>query len=152
LLECNHALAFLLGYESKEQCLDTYYSATHYVNCKRRAELLARLKNEGHIEDFEIEFVRQDRTHAWVKINAKFYPEQGYIEGAQIEITASKILTKTEKKILNIILQGKSNKQIAKILNRSVRTIEDHRSHIMRKLHAHNLIELVQKTKSFDLE
>ena len=146
LLECNHALATLLGYESKEQCLSNHYPATRYTNPTLRKKLLSRLKEKGSVDGFEIEFIRCDGTHAWVKINAKLYPEQGYIEGSQIEITASKVLTPAEKKILGIILQGKSNKEIAEILSRSVRTIEDHRAHIMQKLGANSIIELVKKT------
>lgn len=148
LLECNNALATLLGYENKEQCLSDYYSVTHYVDSTQWTELMNRLNKEGYVQDFEIEFVRQDGTHAWVEITAKLHLKEGYIEGAQVDITASKILTKTEKKILLLIMQGKSNKGIAKNLNRSVRTIEDHRANIMRKLHARNLVELVQKSQS----
>ena len=152
LLECNEALAKLLGYDSKEECLGDYYSAAHYVDSTRREELLKQLKKTGSVHGFEIEFVRRDGSHAWAEFSARIFPVKGYIEGVQADITASKILTVTEKSILDIILQGKSNKEIAKSLNRSVRTIEDHRAHIMHKLHAHNLVELVQKAQSFKLE
>ena len=50
-----------------------------------------------------------------------------------------KALTKTEKIILKLILKGKSNKGIAYIMKRSERTIEVHRSHIMRKLEHFNI-------------
>ncbi len=57
-----------------------------------------------------------------------------------------KVLTKTEAKILRLILDGKSNKEIARLRHRSVRTIEDHRSRIMRKLGVDNLVDLVKQT------
>jgi DNA-binding NarL/FixJ family response regulator len=57
----------------------------------------------------------------------------------------TKPLTKTEMKILHLILNGKSNKEIASLLHRSVRTIEVHRSHIMRKFDADNLIDLFKR-------
>jgi FixJ family two-component response regulator len=57
-----------------------------------------------------------------------------------------KVLTKTETKILWLILDGKSNKEIARLQHRSVRTIEDHRGHIMHKLGVDNLIDLVKQT------
>ena len=44
------------------------------------------------------------------------------------------VLTKTEMRILQLILDGKSNKEISYLLQRSVRTVEVHRNHIMRKL------------------
>ena len=53
--------------------------------------------------------------------------------------------TRTELKVLKMIIAGKSNKEVAQLLGRSVRTVEDHRNHIMRKLGVHNVIELVER-------
>ena len=64
------------------------------------------------------------------------------------DITATKLLSKTERTVLREVIEGKSNKEVAYALGRSVRTIEDHRSSIMKKLQADNLVELVQKAKS----
>ena len=149
LLECNQAMAVLLGYENRDECLAEYCSALHYVDLAKRTELLKRLKKEGSVGGFEIEFTRRDGTHVWVEIEAKIYPQKGYIQGAQIDITASKVLTKIEKHILGLIMQGKCNKEIAKALDRSIRTIEEHRANIMRKLNATNLVELAQKAQFF---
>lgn len=60
-----------------------------------------------------------------------------------IGITES--LTKREVQILRSILAGKTNKQIALMLSRSRRTIEYHRNRLMRKLNAHNTVELVKR-------
>lgn len=147
LLECNQAMANLLGYASQDECLAEYCSVSHYADPARRAELLNHLEKEGSVSGFEIEFTRRDGTQAWVEITAKQYPEQGYIQGIQVDITASKVLTKIETQILGSIMQGNGNKEIAQQLKRSVRTIEDHRAHIMRKLKAANLVELAQKAQ-----
>ena len=56
-----------------------------------------------------------------------------------------------EKTVLGLILEGKSNKEIGHRLGRSVRTIEVHRSHIMHKLEADNVVELVQKATAMGL-
>ncbi len=64
---------------------------------------------------------------------------------------SDKSLTKTEKTVLRLILEGKSNKEIGHTLGRSVRTIEVHRSHIMHKLEADNVVELVQKAAALGL-
>jgi two-component system response regulator FixJ len=57
-----------------------------------------------------------------------------------------KPLTRTERIVLCLILEGISNKRIAYILERSERTIEVHRSRIMRKLGVDNLVDLVKKS------
>jgi len=57
----------------------------------------------------------------------------------------TRLLTKTERQILELIVAGKHNRRIAELLGRSVRTIEDHRNHIMHKLNVDNVIDLVKK-------
>ncbi|MHC4437266.1 MAG: response regulator transcription factor [Planctomycetota bacterium] len=56
-----------------------------------------------------------------------------------------KSLTLTETNVLSYVIKGKSSKEIARLLHRSTRTIEDHRSHIMRKLKAKNLLDLARR-------
>jgi two-component system response regulator TtrR len=53
-------------------------------------------------------------------------------------------LTRAEAKILKLVIEGKSNREIANSLNRSVRTVEVHRAHLMRKLGVDNVIDLVK--------
>lgn len=56
-----------------------------------------------------------------------------------------KPLTRAERIVLCLILEGISNKRIAYILERSERTIEVHRGRIMRKLGVDNVVDLVKK-------
>jgi DNA-binding NarL/FixJ family response regulator len=56
-------------------------------------------------------------------------------------------LTKREKQILRMIIDGISNKDIAEQLKKSVRTIETHRFNIMKKLQVSNLVELLKKVE-----
>ncbi|MEA3225195.1 MAG: LuxR C-terminal-related transcriptional regulator [Planctomycetota bacterium] len=54
-------------------------------------------------------------------------------------------LTMRETQILQQIVAGKTNKEIARMLSRSQRTIEYHRCRLMRKLNAHSAAELVKQ-------
>ena len=54
-------------------------------------------------------------------------------------------LTRTELKVLRLIISGKTNRQIAQLLRRAIRTVEDHRSHLMHKLAARSAIGLVER-------
>ena len=58
----------------------------------------------------------------------------------------NKVLTKTEMRVLFLILDGKSTKEIARLRCRSVRTVEFHRGSIMRKVGVDNLVDLVKQT------
>ncbi len=52
-------------------------------------------------------------------------------------------LTPREREILQLLAEGKSNKEVASLLGISVNTAEAHRANIMLKLNLHSLAELV---------
>lgn len=60
-------------------------------------------------------------------------------------------LTKKEIEILNLILMGKTNKEISEELQKSKRTIETHRFNLMKKMKVKNLIELSSKASGLNL-
>lgn len=60
-------------------------------------------------------------------------------------------LTEREKQVLELIVSSHSNKESARILNISSRTIDAHRSHIMEKLQAENLADLILIAVQCDL-
>ncbi len=53
------------------------------------------------------------------------------------------LLTDREKEVLQLIAEGKSNKEVAAILDLSVYTVETHRTNLMQKLNLHNTAEIV---------
>ena len=53
------------------------------------------------------------------------------------------LLTAREREVLQLIAEGKSNKDIANLLNLSVYTVESHRSNLMEKLNVRGLPELI---------
>jgi two-component system, NarL family, response regulator NreC len=53
------------------------------------------------------------------------------------------LLTGREREILQLLAEGKANKEVAAALNISPYTVETHRSHILQKLNLHTPAELV---------
>jgi DNA-binding NarL/FixJ family response regulator len=53
------------------------------------------------------------------------------------------LLTTREREILQLLAEGKSNKEVASLLNLSPYTVETHRSNIFQKLNLHNSAELI---------
>jgi RNA polymerase sigma factor (sigma-70 family) len=53
------------------------------------------------------------------------------------------LLTEREKEILQLVAEGRSNKDVASILNLSTNTVETHRTRIMQKLDLHSTAEIV---------
>jgi DNA-binding NarL/FixJ family response regulator len=53
------------------------------------------------------------------------------------------LLSDREKEVLHLLAEGKTNKEVATVLQLSPYTVETHRNHIMQKLDLHNTAELV---------
>ncbi len=54
------------------------------------------------------------------------------------------LLTSREREVLQMLAEGKTNKEIAVVLNLSVYTVDAHRGRIMEKLNVHSINELVR--------
>jgi len=53
------------------------------------------------------------------------------------------LLTDREREILQMVAEGRSNKEVAALLNISSTTVETHRAHILQKLGLHSVPELI---------
>ncbi|WP_421862642.1 response regulator transcription factor [Motiliproteus sp.] len=79
-----------------------------------------------------IETVHQGNTYfSQGASQSLFNPDAEKAAGTE---TQNPLLTKREQTVLRLLAQGSSNKQIAKELNISVRTVETHRQNIKTKL------------------
>jgi DNA-binding NarL/FixJ family response regulator len=70
----------------------------------------------------------------------------GFLKGGQVALegpTAER-LTSREREVVQLLAEGKSNKQIARLLDLSVKTVETHRTAAMRKLEFNSLPDLVR--------
>ena len=73
---------------------------------------------------------------------------QGYLHGCaapggQAAGVPSEISPR-EREIVQLVAEGKSNKDVAEVLHISVKTVETHRAHIMSKLDLHSVSDLVR--------
>ena len=68
----------------------------------------------------------------------------GYVNNIKdIVDTNNEILSVREKEILQMLAEGRSNKEVAEALYLSVKTVETHRANIMKKLGLRNIADLV---------
>jgi DNA-binding NarL/FixJ family response regulator len=68
----------------------------------------------------------------------------GYLDEPQGLAAAAIGITAREREVLAMIANGQSNKRMAMALDRSVKTIEKHRSNLMRKLGFRNLADVTR--------
>lgn len=57
-------------------------------------------------------------------------------------------LTRREREVMALVIDGQSNKDIARLLDISHRTVEQHRSRLMEKIGVNSVLELVTKYQS----
>lgn len=72
---------------------------------------------------------------------------QGFLRAASgdpLEATPDDALTPREREIVQLLAEGRSNKEVATDLGISVKTVETHRAGIMRKLRLHAFSDLVR--------
>ena len=74
------------------------------------------------------------------KMLAEDYVRQ--IEGHKVDDTYD-LLTTREREILQLLAEGRSNKEVANYLQLSLHTVETHRSNILQKLNLHTGAELI---------
>jgi DNA-binding NarL/FixJ family response regulator len=53
------------------------------------------------------------------------------------------LLTDREKEVLQLLAEGRSNKEVAALLDLGLSTVETHRANLMQKLNLHNTAEIV---------
>ena len=71
----------------------------------------------------------------------------GYLGSTSAAATAdapSSRISPRERQIVKLVAESKSNKEVANILQISVKTVESHRANIMEKLGLHSVTELVR--------
>ena len=69
---------------------------------------------------------------------------QGYLSEGETPRDDLGGLSDREREVLQLIAEGKSNKEVAQLLDVAVSTVESHRKHIMEKLDLHNTAEMVR--------
>ena len=110
----------------------------HVFKAGARAYLLKGEANKHLVP--ALEMLCKHRTYFSSTVSEMIF--SGYLTGgAEAEDI---ILTPRERETVQLIAEGKSNKEIASIFSISVKTVETHRAAIMRKLHLDSLAALVR--------
>lgn len=143
-LDCNNALAREMGYKNRQECLNKMDLMGIYQHPAQRRTFVEQLKKDGKGE-FIFQVKNKKGLLRWIHCKSRIFPEHGYILGGGWDVTEKKLLSKTELKVLDLLMEGMTNKAIAHKLHKSVRTVEDHRANIMKKLGVPNVVMLAKK-------
>lgn len=99
--------------------------------------------------DFLTKPITQEKLLACVRA-ALQVTERRHAENEQRQAIQARIdtLTNREREIMSLVVAENSNKEIARLLDISPRTVEHHRSRLMEKMGVTNVIELVNSYQS----
>jgi two-component system, NarL family, response regulator NreC len=121
------------------------YSDESYVMRALEAGARAYLLKDSAVTDLirAIEAVSQGKSFFSPKISRILAEE--YVRALRQKGVADsyELLTPREREILQLLAEGKTNKEVATSLNISVYTAETHRGNILQKLNLHSSAELV---------
>jgi FixJ family two-component response regulator len=80
-------------------------------------------------------------------VDRDYFSRQRYQEACYVNDRIDS-LTRREKEVMDLVLEGHTNKEIANILGLSHRTVELHRSRVMSKMKADSIVGLVKMTST----
>ena len=122
----------------------TVHAADEYVYSALRAGAQGYVLKEANSDELlmAVNFILQGKAFVSPSVSDKII--RGYIKGksAEKDMVPWHELTERELEVLKLVAEGKKNKEIAEILFISIKTVEKHRSNLMRKLELHNASEV----------
>jgi two-component system response regulator NreC len=91
-----------------------------------------------------IRAVSQSETYLSPSINASVVEEYIRQAKAMVKSGPDERLTPREREVLQLVAEGRTNREIAQVLSISVKTVEHHRANLMSKLDLYSAAELTQ--------
>jgi two-component system, NarL family, response regulator NreC len=116
-----------------------------YVMRALKAGARAYLLKESAASDLisAIEAVSQGKSFFSPKVSRILAEDYVRVLKQKGAVDTYDLLTSREREILQLLAEGKSNKEVATALNISPYTVETHRRHILEKLNLHSPAELI---------
>ena len=149
------AMPILNGIEATKQIVNaspniavvilSMHSDETYVMRALQAGARAYLLKDSAASDLisAIEAVSQGKSFFSPKVSRILAEDYVRVLKQKGAVDTYDLLTNREREILQLLAEGKTNKDVATALNISLYTVETHRSHILQKLSLHNSAELV---------
>jgi DNA-binding NarL/FixJ family response regulator len=121
----------------------TAYRDHHYVVRALRAGAIGYVWKGADFSELVVAINAVSQGHAFISPAVSNEILSGYLKNETGVSTKVDVLTPRQRQVLQLIAEGRSNKEIAALLSLSVKGVEKHRSDLMKRLDLHNTAELV---------
>jgi len=119
------------------------HSGEEYVLQALRAGAAGYLLKDAATGELELALRSVMRGESWLSPAVSRQVVEGYVQRTAGE-AAAEVLTARQREVLRMVAGGKSTKEIAFVLNLSVKTVETHRAQIMERLGIRDVAGLVR--------
>ncbi|HEX7053582.1 MAG TPA: response regulator transcription factor [Burkholderiales bacterium] len=119
------------------------HSGEEYVLQALRAGAAGYLLKDAATGELELALRSVMRGESWLSPAVSRQVVEGYVQRTGGE-SAPEVLTARQREVLRLVAGGKSTKEIAFLLNLSVKTVETHRAQIMDRLGIRDVAGLVR--------
>lgn len=154
---CNRAFGEMFGYAPAELegcSLERLYpSHREFESIGSRGRIA--MQETGRYSDERI-MVRKDGSLFWCHVVGRAQDRSDpfafavwSFEDISVKRPVAVDLTSREREIAQLLIDGKTSKEIAKMLSISFRTVEAHRARVIRKYQVKSVVELVSKVVGF---
>jgi DNA-binding NarL/FixJ family response regulator len=120
------------------------YGDEEYVLAALRAGATGYLLKGASPQELELAITAAARGEAYLTPATSRHVVEDYRRRAAGDAGAPAALTPRQREILQLVAEGKSSKEIAVLLDLSVKAVESHRGQIMERLGVHDLTGLVR--------
>lgn len=120
------------------------HSGEEYVLQALRAGAVGYLLKDAATGELELALRTVIRGESWLSPAVSRQVVEGYVQRVGGDTGAADVLTARQREVLRHVASGKSTKEIAFVLNLSVKTVETHRAQIMERLGIRDVAGLVR--------
>ena len=120
------------------------HSSEEYVGQALRAGAAGYLLKDAPTVELELAINSVARGETYLSPAVSKHVISSYVRRVGGEAGSLELLTPRQRETLQLVAEGKSTKEIARILHISVKTIETHRAQLMDRLDIHDVAGLVR--------
>lgn len=132
------------NYPKTQVIILSMHANEEYVLRALRVGVAGYLLKDADVDELTLALTAVSRGEIYLSPAISKQVVADYVRRVDGDISSLEKLTARQREILQLVAEGKTTKEIAKILRISIKTVETHRSDLMTRLDIHDIAGLVR--------